>query len=210
MKRKWVIISAVCSIFLIGCAMAGPIMSDVEKPNYKVLSSDQNIQIRQYAPMMLAETEVEGERKNAIGAGFRLLADYIFGNNTAPNEIGAIKGTQQKENQKIAMTAPVQQQQAGNAWTISFVMPTEYSMETIPKPNNGNIKINLEPSKRFIVIQFSGINSNENVAKYEKNLLNYVAANKVSITGRPKYAFYNPPWTLPFMRRNEVMLQIAD
>jgi effector-binding domain-containing protein len=210
MKRKWIIISAVCSIFLIGCAAVGPIMSNVEKPDYKVLSSDQNIQIRQYTPMMLAEIEVKGVRENAVGKGFRLLADYIFGNNTAPDEISAVKGTQQKQNKKIAMTAPVQQQQTGSAWTISFVMPKEYGMETIPKPNNKNIRISLEPSKRFVVIRFSGTYSNENIAKHEKNLIDYVSENKITTTGPPKYAFYNPPWTLPFMRRSEVMFQIAD
>ena len=109
-----------------------------------------------------------------------------------------------KTSKKIAMTAPVQQQQSGASWTISFVMPSEYTLSTIPKPNREEIKLTLIASKEFIVIRFSGTNSDELTTKYQTELLGYIAKRKIKIVGEPKYAFYNPPWTLPFLRRNEI------
>ncbi len=183
-------------------------MSDVEQPGYEVLSSADNIEIRQYAPMIIAEVDVEGERKEAIGRGFRLLADYIFGNNTVQGKIAMTAPVEQQANEKIAMTAPVQQQSSGNLWKVSFVMPAEYRLETLPKPNNEAVKLRQIPAKRFIALQFSGTNSGSTIAKYEQQLMEYIAANKIQTFGPPKYAFYNPPWTLPFLRRNEVMIEI--
>jgi effector-binding domain-containing protein len=175
-----------------------------------VLSSVDNIEIRQYAPMIIAEVEVQGKLKEAIGNGFRLLADYIFGNNTVEGEIAMTAPVQQQANEKIAMTAPVQQQSSSNLWKVSFVIPAEYRLETLPKPNNKSVKLNQLPAKRFIAIQFSGRNSGSTIAKYEKQLVQYIEKNQIQTLSSPKYAFYNPPWTLPFLRRNEVMLEINE
>lgn len=192
------------------CAMIGPIMSNVEQPNYELISSESNIDIRQYAPIIIAETEVQGERKEAIGKGFRLLADYIFGNNTVKQEIAMTAPVQQQNNEKIAMTAPVQQQSQDGAWKVSFVMPAEYSIDTLPKPNNEKVTLKKVLEKRYVVIQFSGLNSNENIAQHEKMLMHYIEKNNLKIAGPPKYAFYNPPWTLPFMKRNEIMVELEE
>jgi len=210
MKKKWIIGIALCSVLLIGCAMIGPIMSDVEHPKYEVISSLHNIEIRQYAPMFIAEVEVKGERIDAIGDGFRLLADYIFGNNKVEHDIAMTHPVQQQANENIAMTAPVQQQLSGQAWKVSFVMPSEYTLVTLPKPNNDRVNLIEIPKKKFIVIQFSGMNSTDNVVRHEKKLLQHIKENQIQITSSPKYAFYNPPWTLPMMRRNEVMIEIVD
>ena len=208
MKKKWTMITSIIALILIVGVLAGPVMSDVEKPDYKVIQSEQNIEIRQYEPMIIAEVEVDGKREDAIGDGFRLLADYIFGNNTVQQVISMTAPVQQKENQKIAMTAPVQQQSTGKSWLMSFVMPSKYSMDSLPKPNNDRVRLKEILTTKFVVVDFSGTNSNENIAEHEKQLLNYIEANKLKITGSPKYAFYNAPWTLPFMRRNEVMIEI--
>ena len=189
-------IPAIIGIVLIGAVAVGPIMSNVKTPNYQVIKSEGNIQIRQYDPMIIAEVQMSGEREDAIGDGFRILADYIFGNNMAK--------------QDIAMTAPVQQQSAGDAWQISFVMPSEYSMDTLPKPLNDRVTLKKIPVKQFVVIKFSGRNSDKNVKENEKNLMKYIQSKNLSVTGSPKYAFYNPPWTLPIMRRNEVMIEIQE
>lgn len=210
MKAKtWVIITAAASLFLVGCSMIGPIMSRVEQPDYQVLSSFDSIEIRQYPPIIIAAVEVQGERKESISSGFRLLADYIFGNNTAQQGIAMTAPVQQQPNQKIAMTAPVQQQASGNLWRVSFIMPSEYSLETLPKPNNKAVQLNQIPTKQFIAIRFSGTNADSTVAKYEKQLMQYVETNQIQTVGAPKYAFYNPPWTLPFLRRNEVMVEVS-
>jgi effector-binding domain-containing protein len=137
-----------------------------------------------------------------------MLADYIFGNNTVQQEIAMTAPVQQQSSEKIAMTAPVQQQQRDGVWKVSFVMPSQYGMSDLPKPNNERITLKEIPSKNFVVVTFSGMNSEENVEKHEKQLVEYIDANNISVTGSSKYAFYNPPWTLPFMRRNEIMLEV--
>jgi len=208
MKKKWTMITSIIALILIVGVLAGPVMSDVEKPDYKVIQSEQNIEIRQYEPMIIAEVEVDGKREDAIGDGFRLLADYIFGNNMVQQDITMTAPVQQQESQKIAMTAPVQQQSTGKSWRMSFVMPSKYSMDSLPVPNNNRVRLKEILTTKFVVVDFSGTNSNENIAEHEKQLLNYIEANKLKITGSPKYAFYNAPWTLPFMRRNEVMIEI--
>jgi len=98
-------------------------VSNVEHPKYTLVERSGAIEIRDYAPMIVAETEVTGERREAITKGFRLIADYIFGNNTAA--------------QKVPMTTPVTQQGDGNTWRVRFIMPSKYTIETLPKPNNG-------------------------------------------------------------------------
>ena len=201
-------ITSIIALILIVGVLAGPVMSDVEKPDYKVFQSEQNIEIRQYEPMIIAEVEVDGKREDAIGDGFRLLADYIFGNNTVQQVISMTAPVQQKENQKIAMTAPVQQQSMGKSWRMSFVMPSKYSMDSLPVPNNNRVRLKEILTKKFVVIEFSGTNSSENVTEHENQLMNYIEANQIKIIGSPKYAFYNAPWTLPFLRRNEVMIEI--
>ena len=208
MKKKWTMITSIIALILVVGVLAGPVMSNVEKPKYKVIQSEQNIEIRQYAPMIIAEVEVDGKREDAIRDGFRLIADYIFGNNTVEQNISMTAPVQQKENQKIAMTSPVQQQLAGKSWQISFVMPSKYNMDSLPVPNNNRVRLKEILTKKFVVIKFSGTNSNENVTEHENQLMSYIEANQIKIIGSPKYAFYNAPWTLPFLRRNEVMIEI--
>ena len=156
-------ITSIIALILVVGVLAGPVMSNVEKPDYKVIQSKQNIEIRQYEPMIIAEVEVDGKREDAIGDGFRLLADYIFGNNTVQQVISMTAPVQQKENQKIAMTAPVQQQSMGKSWRMSFVMPSKYRLDSLPVPNNNLVRLKEILTKKFVVIEFSGTNSNENV-----------------------------------------------
>jgi|TARA_B110000977_G_scaffold23607_1_gene28488 DNA gyrase inhibitor GyrI len=183
-------------------------MSRVEHPKYQVHSSEDKIEIRKYNPMIVAEVTVQGERKEAISQGFRLLADYIFGNNIKNSSISMTAPVTQQQNQKIAMTAPVNQHAADDGWTINFVMPAEYSMGTLPKPNNKKVILKEIPSKNFAVIQFSGMNNNKNLALYEKKLKLYLLENEMKALSESIYAFYNPPWTLPFLRRNEVLIEV--
>ena len=185
-------------------------MSDVEKPKYQVTSLADSIELRSYDPMIVAAVQVNGKRKEAIREGFRILADYIFGNNTLEQNISMTAPVQQQSGETIAMTAPVQQQKNSNFWTISFVMPKMYTLKTIPKPNNKEVILNEVPAQKFIAIRFSGTNSDDNIEQHERTLFNFIKQNKIKVMGESKYAFYNPPWTLPFMRRNEIMMQILD
>ena len=208
MKCRRKIIILIVATILVGALATGPIMSNVETPSYKVIQSKGKIEIREFDPMVIAEVQVVGRRKDAISSGFKLLADYIFGNNISQENINTTATIQQPASEKIAMTAPVQQQLANDSWLVSFIMPSEYNLEDLPKPKNIEVKLKNVPVKRFVTIQFSGTSSDENLAKHKKLLVEFIKNNSISVTGTSKYAFYNPPWTLPLMRRNEVMFEV--
>jgi hypothetical protein len=198
----------VLAVILLAAALVGPIMSNVEQPTYQLIASDGSIEIRDYDPRLVATVAVSGPRKDAIRSGFKILADYIFGNNTSESNISMTAPVEQSQGEKIAMTAPVEQQTDGKDWRITFSMPSEYSIETLPRPTSKSIQIELIPAKTQAAITFSGMNSSENLEKHELALKNYIDQSEWVITGSPYYAFYNPPWTLPFLRRNEVLFDI--
>lgn len=209
MTRKWITLSIIIgAVILAGFILWGPIVSSVEQPKYQVLSSEDQIEIREYNPTIVAEVTVQGDRKEAINQGFRRLADYIFGNNTNNNNISMTAPVTQQQSEKIAMTAPVSQHAKDNGWAVRFVMPSQYSLNTLPTPNNNEVILKEVPSKRFAAIQFSGMNTNKNISLHEKKLQTYLSKKNIKALSTPIYAFYNPPWTLPLLRRNEVMIEI--
>jgi len=210
MKKKliwWMI--AVVAVALLGAALWGPIVSNVEQPKYNVVESSGSIEIRDYTPMIVAEAEVSGERREAIGKGFRIIADYIFGNNSAAQKVPMTAPVTQQGSEKIAITAPVTQHGDGNSWTVRFVMPASYTMETLPKPNNLAVSLKEISAKRFAVIRFSGMGRKDSLRRHTKKLNDFISAKKLTPLSAPTYAFYNPPWTLPFLRRNEVMVEVS-
>jgi effector-binding domain-containing protein len=196
------------AVVLLGAALWGPIVSNVEQPKYQVIESSGNIEIRDYAPMIVAEAEVAGDRRDAIGKGFRIIADYIFGNNTAAQKVPMTAPVTQQGSEKIAMTAPVTQQGDGNIWRVRFVMPSSYTMEALPKPNNPAVKLKEIGAKRYAAIRFSGMADEDSLKRRTKELNAFIRAKNLTPLSAPTYAFYNPPWTLPFLRRNEVMVEI--
>ena len=208
MKKKWTIMATIIAIIFTAILITGPIISNVEKPDYQVISSDGKIEIRHYPAMIIAKVQVDGTREDAISNAFPMLADYIFGNNQVASKIAMTAPVQQQKSSKIAMTAPVQQQMLNDSWQISFIMPTKYNLENLPKPMNKNIELQEVPAKQFVVIRFSGTSSEKNVAKNEKELREYIKNNDLKTQERPKYAFYNAPITLPPMRRNEIMFEL--
>jgi hypothetical protein len=197
------------AIVIIAAAAAGPIMSRVEQPDYKVTSSAGTIEIREYGALVAAEAEVRSERKAAIQEGFRLIAAYIFGANKPKAKIAMTAPVQQQGKQTIAMTAPVTQQAGEGAWTVRFIMPKSWTIETLPAPTDERVKLVPVPAKRMVVIRFSGTANDALIAAKTSELRKYAAEHKLAVTGEPLLAFYNPPWTLPFFRRNEVMLELA-
>ncbi|MER2011064.1 MAG: heme-binding protein [Psychrobacter alimentarius] len=189
----------------------------IEEPSYTVLSQVEDFELRRYDEQLVAQTWVSGDQDTASRQGFKILADYIFGNNTAPSgESSKISMTapvtMQSDNlngqasQKIAMTAPVSMQQNNGKWRVQFTMPSQYTMQTLPKPNNPDVKIVQLPAQTYGVIKFSGLAGSKKVAKKTETLKSWMQTQKLVITGTPELARYNPPWTLPFMRRNEVMM----
>ena len=206
-KYMWWIIG-IAGVTLLAAALWGPIVSNVEQPKYQVVESSNNIEIRDYAPMIAAEVDMTGERRDAIGKGFRIIADYIFGNNTTAQKLPMTAPVTQQDSEKIAMTAPVAQQGDGNTWKVRFIMPSSYTMETLPKPHNAAVKLKEIAAKRYAVIRFSGMAGEDSLKRRTKELSEWVDAKNLAPESDPVYAFYNPPWTLPFLRRNEVMIEI--
>lgn len=203
-RMLWVI----AGVVVVGAAAWGPIVSNVEQAKYAVVDTRGDIQIRDYAPMIVAEAEVSGERKEAINQGFRIIADYIFGNNAPQQKVAMTAPVIQQSSEKIAMTAPVTQEGSGNSWKVRFVMPASYTMDTLPKPNNDAVKLIEIEGKRFAVIRFSGIGDNENLNEHEEKLRAFIQEKRLKPVSVATYAFFNPPWTLPMLRRNEVMINI--
>lgn len=178
------------ALLLSGAAMA------TEEPKYTVLKQTEDFELRRYDEQLMAQTWVTGDQDAASRAGFKILADYIFGNNSAANG----------KSRKIAMTAPVSIQQTKDKWRVQFTMPSQYTLQTLPKPNNPNIEIVEVPAQTYGVIKFSGLAGTEKVAAKTKELQSWMQGQNLTITGKPELARYNPPWTLPFMRRNEIMI----
>ena len=169
-----------------------------EEPEFSLIKKEGDFEIRSYAPKIIAEVKVKGSYDDATSAGFKLLADFIFGNNTSTNN----------ESSKIAMTAPVISEKNEHAWLISFVMPSEYSLDNLPRPNNTSIKIIAKNSETYAVIIFSGL-VRESSFNEKIDLLNkYIIKNNYELDGNVQIARYDPPWTLPFLRRNELLIKI--
>lgn len=194
-------------VLALGAAAWGPIASDVEQAKYEVIESHGDIEIRDYAPMIVAEAKATGEREDAINQGFRIIADYIFGNNGPQQKVAMTAPVTQQSSEKIAMTAPVTQQADGSVWNVRFVMPASYTMETLPKPNNDAVKLKEIEGKRFAVVRFSGQAGAKNLKKRSQELENFMRERKLEALSEPTYAFFNPPWTLPFLKRNEIMIE---
>lgn len=200
---------AVPLLMLQGCNVG-----QYDEPAHTAQKFEGGIEIREYKPVIAAEVEVTGERKEAINKGFRLIADYIFGNNEPKAKIAMTtpviqQADTKKEGEKIAMTTPVIQQGDGQSWKVQFIMPPDYTLETLPKPVNPAVEIKTVAAKKMAVIRFSGgTNDDTKMAAKRTELEAYVKANSLKTTGEPVMAFYDPPWTLPFMRRNEIMLEL--
>ena len=146
---KKLVICVSLLIILILITLSGSIMSQVNEPKYKLISSEGNVEVREYSPILVAQVLVIGERKSAISAGFKILANYIFGNNEGRKKISMTAPVIQQEGEKISMTAPVIQQELNDNlhWNVRFVMPFEYTIETLPRPKNNQVEIIPIPSK---------------------------------------------------------------
>ena len=204
--------------------ITGPAMA-IEEPSFEVVRKDGAMEIRKYAPFIVAQTWVQGDMDEASSRGFRLIADYIFGDNVAVGERTAAKIAMtapvtmapEAASQKIAMTAPVTMapQAAVSApgtaqrWRVHFVMPRQYTLATLPKPNNPEVQLEEVPTKWFAVLRYSGLNTNARVQQRNEEALAWVQAQKLTPLGAPQLARYDPPWTLPPFRRNEILVEIA-
>ncbi len=194
----------------------------IKKPDYSVLEERQGYEVRSYQPYITARVEVSGTYNDALNEGFRILADYIFGNNTKQASIAmtapVTEGQSQKmamtapvvvnESEEIEMTAPVIESQDEGKKVISFVMPFEYTLETLPKPNDPRVEIVVQEARKVAVLRFSWFRGEGRIVEKKRELLSLLERDGVDIKGRPEYAGYNAPFTAPWLNRNEIMVEI--
>jgi hypothetical protein len=183
----------------------------IEKAKYEVVESDIDFEIRKYAPQIVAETFVEGDFEKVGNEGFRRLYDYISGNNRKKQRISMTAPvTQEGEFQKIAMTAPVNQVQENNAWRITFLMPSEYSMADLPEPMDERVVLKEDPERLVAAIKYSGTWSKSRYYEKKSKLEEFIAERGLKATGEAIWARYDPPFMPWFLRRNEVLIPIED
>ena len=181
----------------------------IETVRYQVVEKDGDFELRQYAPYIVAETLVEGEMDEVGNEGFRRLFGYISGNNRKKQSISMTAPvTQEKTAEKIAMTAPVTQEKAGGQFRITFMMPSEYTLETLPEPQDSRVALKTEPAWLVAAIQYSGTWSPRRFEDHKKKLEEWISKRGLKPLADPVWARYDPPFKPWFLRRNEVLVPV--
>ena len=182
----------------------------IEEAKYAVLEREGDFELRQYDPQIVAETLVEGDFQEVGNEGFRRLYDYISGKNRKQQAIPKTAPVCQEEaSEKIPMTAPVNQEQVGGKWRITFLMPPQYTLETLPEPLDARVKLTKVPGKLMAALSYSGTWSRGRYEDKEKRLKELIRQRGLKIVGEPVFARYNPPFMPWFLRRNEVLIPVA-
>ena len=201
------LITVLTTVLLDGCSVFG--IRTADEPKYQVLSDYGHIQVRHYSAMVVAQTEVTADYKNSSSQGFQRLAGYIFGGNKKQQKIAMTSPViQEQEAENMAMTAPVIQQKSGSVWLMAFVLPKGYSVSTAPAPLDPAVIINEIPGKKVAVIRYSGRLSEQGIEEKSAELTDWLSQQHYQAISPPRSAAYDPPWTLPFLRRNEVHIDI--
>jgi hypothetical protein len=196
--------------------LAGANAVAIEEPKYEVVKTYPDFELRRYAPYLVAETEVTGDFDEVGNSAFRILAAYIFGENRAQEKMEMTAPVNQRpaagDGEKMAMTAPVTQRPKAGAdadtYVLSFVMPSRYTLDTIPEPLSPEVNLREEPAKLVAVRGYSGRWNEANYREHESQLLAAVERGGLTPVGAPVYARYNSPFSLWFLRRNEVMVEV--
>ena len=195
---------------ILGLTLIGTHAMAVEESAFKAVLFEGAFEVRDYPARVVAEVTVGGDQKEAANSGFRLLAGYIFGGNKRRQSIAMTAPVAQAPvSEKIAMTAPVTQTPGAGEWVVRFTMPSAYSMETLPDPNDPRVLLRALPPTRFAVLKFPGLARSDVVAAKTVELGALVKSHQLRATGPVSLAQYDPPWILWFMRRNEVMIPVA-
>lgn len=204
-----VVVALVASVVL---AVGLDVMAKVDEPTFTLESREDEFEVRRYGARVLAETTVNGDRDRAASEGFRRLAGYIFGGNTANAKIAMTAPVgQTSQGRKLAMTAPVGQRAAsGASWTVSFTMPEGETLATLPAPNDSRVTLHEAPPARVGVVKFSGRWTEESFTRHAELLRAWLSSRGLTTSGDAEVNRYNPPWTLWFMRRNEIWLKLEQ
>ena len=186
----------------------------IEEPNYETIETSEDYELRRYEPYLVAEVDVSGGMNKAGNSAFRILAGYIFGDNEAATEMAMtapVESRSADRGEKMSMTAPVTSTRSGSddQTTVAFVMEEGYSIETLPVPNDQRIRIREVPERLMAVRRYSGRWTDANYEKQKGLLIESLSEATLDIVGEPILARYNSPFSLPMVRRNEVMLEVS-
>lgn len=201
------VFSLLSGLWLAGCSVMG--IRNTPEPQYQVLLQDGEFEIRGYPSLLVAETLVAANYQEAGRIGFNRLAGYIFGGNTAQHSMAMTTPViREAQSEEIAMTAPVLQQTEGGQWRMAFVMPDGYRLDTLPTPLDGDVVLKQLPAKKVAVLQYSGSLNENAIASNSQKLLDWLGQQSLTPISPTRSAAYDPPWTLPMQRRNEIHVDI--
>lgn len=172
----------------------------IEEPRYTVLVSDPPFEVRRYAAFTVAQTQIGGDFDAASRQGFRRIAGYIFGDNLQ-TELGAQR--------KISMTAPVTVVPEDQGWRMHFVMPSAESLQTLPRPLNPHIQLRPVPEHEVVAVRFSGFTTQSSIQEHTDQLRRWAQSRNLKLSPTAQVARYDDPFTLPWNRRNEILIELA-
>ncbi len=194
-------------LWLAGCSVMG--FRHTPEPQYQIVSQEREFEIRSYPSLLVAETVVAADYSEAGSIGFKRLAGYIFGGNTSKENMAMTTPViREAEGEEIAMTAPVLQQTEGRQWRMSFVMPAGYQLDTLPSPLDTHIMLKELPAKKVAVLRYSGSLNESAIATNSQKLLDWLSQRALKPISPTRSAAYDPPWTIPMLRRNEIHVDI--
>lgn len=198
-------LTVVAAGLLVGCAAVAN-----ETPKYSVVQRLGEVEVRDYPGFIVAETTVSGERGAAGNEAFGRLGGYIFGNNRSKAKIAMTAPVMQEpQREKLAMTSPVTQTGSAEGWVVQFMMPSQYTLETLPTPTDARVTLRQLAPRRLVALRYSGTWSEANFTEHLEALRAVVAREKLQTTGAPLWARYDPPFKPWFLRTNEILLELS-
>ncbi len=181
----------------------------IEEPQFTLEKKTEFFEVRNYGPILVAQTRVKADFDDAGNKAFKILADFIFGNNKSQSKIDMTAPVSQ-QTEKIAMTAPVSMTKDSSNYIVQFTMPSQYTKETLPVPNDPRVEIVELPSRRLAVYRYSGSWSEERYQNKLKHFKEQLSANELFTKGEPVFSRYNSPFSLWFLRRNEIWFELNN
>lgn len=183
---------------------------NIESPNYDVLLKNKHFELRRYDPFIVAEVSVEGDYRSSINQGFRILAGYIFGGNSASQSIKMTAPVTESSSEKIKMTAPVTETTDEQFHLINFTMPRKYTLETLPFPQDKSITFRPIPTRNIVASSFTWYATPKRVKAKKESLTKRVKEEGFKIIGEPTYAGFTAPFSFPLLMKHEIWIEIQD
>ena len=204
-------LATVCATLLLGgCSLVG--VRTVEEAGYAIVEASGDIEIRDYDPLVVVETFVEADFEDAGNRAFGKLFAYISGENRARQAIemtAPVVASEDDGGESIEMTAPVIADKAVTGWRFAFVLPARFTIDSAPLPLRDDVRLRALESRRIAVLTYSGLRSESRFERNYARLNDWISAQGLEALSGPSYAGYDPPWTLPFLRRNEIMITVG-